>query len=276
MSPWVWFLIAGLSAAAGSVLLALDHGWRSAHRRERRRWAGLRGWRFVPADPELPGRWRHGAIADGGAGLARNVVIGSLFTPLGRRAVQIFDHEQDGQVFDVLVAVQRRAHAGQLVIELWWHDQPLPEDPGLVMLCNVGDRVAMTNEPNRARPLVTPEFVFATDALGGDISLAWLEQDWVLAAAPSMVTPGRLERLLRALDEFAELLDASELDSAGYDAGFVEPRFDHEGFDQARFDQAQGEQDGFDQTRFGCAAEDSEFADLSVGPITSSVPNGNA
>lgn len=248
MTAWVWFLIAGLSAAAGSVLLALDHGRRSAHRRERRRWAGLRGWRFVPADPELADRWRHGAIADGGAGMARNIVIGSLFTPLGRRAVQIFDHEQDGELSHVLVAVQRRAHAGQLVVELWLHDEPLPRDPGLVMLCNVGDRVAMTNEPNRARPLVTPEFVLATDAVGGDIPLAWLEQDWVLAAAPSGVTPGRLERLLRALDEFAELLDASELDAAGYDAGFEEPDF---------------EQTRFDQTQFGDAAEDPEFADLS-------------
>lgn len=207
VSQWVWFVIAGLAAVAGLVLLVIDHRRRTAHQRERRRWAALRGWRFVVSDPVLADRWRHGVIARGGAGMARELVIGSLFTPLGRRWVRVFDHEQGGQVSSVVVAVLRRVHASDLVAELWLPDQPLPQDPGLVMLGPAGDRVAFVTDPVRARPLITPELVFASNAVGGDIPVVWLEQDWVLAAAPVTATPARLERLLRALDEIAELLD---------------------------------------------------------------------
>ncbi|MGH3887951.1 MAG: hypothetical protein ACRDSZ_15550, partial [Pseudonocardiaceae bacterium] len=81
MLLWVWFVIAGLAAVAGTALLAIDHRHRTAHQRERRRWAALRGWRFVLSDPVLADRWRHGVIAAGGAGMARDLVFGSLFTP---------------------------------------------------------------------------------------------------------------------------------------------------------------------------------------------------
>ncbi len=213
VSQWVWFLIAGLAAVAGLVLLATDQRRRTAHQRERRRWAALRGWRFVLSDPVLTDRWRHGVIALGGAGMARDLVIGSLFTTLGRRWVRVFDHEQGGQVTSVVVAVLRRVHAGDLVVELWLPDQPLPRDPDLVTLGPVGDRVAFATDPGRARPLITPELVFASNAVGGDIPVVWLEQDWLLAAAPVTATPARLERLLRALDEIADLLDAANPDN---------------------------------------------------------------
>jgi hypothetical protein len=223
----VWFVIAGLAAAAGSVLLALDRGQHSAHRRERRRWAALRGWRFVLSDPVLAGRWRHGVLAGGGTGLAKDIVIGSLFTPLGRRVAHVFDHEQGGQVSGVVVAVQRQAHAADLhaadlVAELWLPDLPLPQDPELAMLGPVGDRVARVSDPDRADPLVSPEFVFAAGALGGDIPVAWVEQGWVLAAAPCTATPARLERLLRALDEIAGLLDVTDLNKTNQPADFVD------------------------------------------------------
>lgn len=223
VSEWVWFVIAGLAAAGGGALLAVDGGRHSAHQRERRRWAALRGWRFVLSDPVLADRWRHGVIARGGAGLAKDLVIGSLFTPLGRRAVQIFDHEQGGQVSSVVVAVQRRVHSADLVAELWMPDQPLPQDPGLSMLGPVGDRVALVNEQDRIGPLTSPEFVRAANALGNDIPVAWLEQDWVLAAAPCSATPTRLERLLRVLDEIADLLDAADLDRTPEPAEFFRP-----------------------------------------------------
>jgi hypothetical protein len=219
----VWFVIAGLAAAGGGALLAVDGGRHSAHQRERRRWAALRGWRFVLSDPVLADRWRHGVIARGGAGLAKDLVIGSLFTPLGRRAVQIFDHEQGGQVSSVVVAVQRRVHTADLVAELWMPDQPLLQDPGLSMLGPVGDRVALVNEQDRIGPLTSPEFVRAANALGNDIPVAWLEQDWVLAAAPCSATPTRLERLLRVLDEIADLLDAADLDRTPEPAEFFRP-----------------------------------------------------
>ncbi|HET9256908.1 MAG TPA: hypothetical protein VFO16_17170 [Pseudonocardiaceae bacterium] len=212
MTPWLWFLIAALAAAAGSALLLADRGRQSSHQRERRQWAALRGWRFVPSDPALTEHWRYGVIA--GAGLARDAVTGSLFTPLGRRLVRVFDHDRGGQVTHAVVAVQRRAQDTSLVMELWLPGQPLPEDPSLITLSRVGDRIALTSDPDQARPLVTPEFAFAANALGQDIPVAWLEQGWVLAAAPRTATPTRLERLLRALDEIADLLDIASAEDA--------------------------------------------------------------
>ena len=213
MTPWVWFLIAGLAAAAGSALLAADREVHSAHQQERRRWEALSGWRFVVTDSVLTERWRHGVIA--GTGLARNLVTGSLFTPLGRRLVQIFDHEQGGQVSHVVVAVQRRIREADLVVELCLPEGLLTPRPGLTTLGRVGDRIALVSDPDHARALVSPEFVFASNALGEDISIAWLEQDWVLAAAPGAATPTRLERLLRALDEIADLLDVASAEDTG-------------------------------------------------------------
>ncbi|MGH3770968.1 MAG: hypothetical protein ACRDRW_06175 [Pseudonocardiaceae bacterium] len=222
VSPWAWFVIAGLAAAAGSALLALDRGHHSAHQRERRRWAALRGWRFVLSDPMLADRWRHGVLAPGSVGLAKDIVVGTLFTPLGRRVAQVFDHEQGGQVSSVVVAVQRRGHGADLVAELWLPDRPLPRDTELSMLGPVGDRVALVSDPDRAGPLVSPEFVFAAGALGSDVPVAWVERDWVLAAAPGTATPARLERLLRALDEIADLLDVADLDVADEPVDYID------------------------------------------------------
>jgi hypothetical protein len=207
--PWVWFLISGLAAAAGAALLAADRGQQSAHQRERRQWAALRGWRFMLTDPQLTERWSHGVIARDGTGVARDLVIGSLFTRLGRRVVHIFDHEPVGHASSVVVAVQRRVGDADLVVELWLPDQPLPQDAQLASMGTVGDRIVLAAEPPKARALLTPDFVFAANSLGADIPVAWLEQDWVLAAAPCGVTPARLERLLRALDEIADLLDTA-------------------------------------------------------------------
>jgi hypothetical protein len=218
----VWFVIAGLAAAAGSALLAVDRGHRGAQQRERRRWAALRGWRFVLSDPVLVDRWHHGVFARGGPGPARNLVVGRLFTPLGRRLVQVFDLEQGGQVSSVVVAVQR-THAAGLVVEMWLPDRPLPQDADLARLGPVGDRVAVVSDPAQAVPLVTPEFVFAANALGRDIPVAWLEQDWVLATAPCTATPARLERLLRSLDEIADLLDTANLGKPNEFADFFRP-----------------------------------------------------
>jgi hypothetical protein len=208
----VWFLIAGLAAAAGSALLAADRGQQNAYQRERRRWAALRGWRFVPAGPTLSETWRYGVIA--GAGQAKDLVTGSMFTPLGRRLVQVFDHEQGGQITHVVVALQRRTRDTDLVIELRLPDQPHTPNHDLIALGRVGDRIAVTSDPDQARALVTPEFAFAANALGTDIPVAWLEQEWVLAAAPRTATPTRLERLLRALDEIADLLDIASAEEA--------------------------------------------------------------
>lgn len=216
----MWFLIAGLAAAAGSALLAADRGQQSVHHRERRRWAALRGWQFVPSDPALTERWRHGVIA--GTGLARDLVTGNLFTPLGRRLVQIFDHERAGHVAHVVVAAQRRVRDADLVVELWLPERPLPPDSRLHRLGLAGDRIALATDLGQARALVSPEFVFAANSLGGDVPVAWLEQDWVLAAAPCGATPTRLERLLRALDEIADLLDIAAVEATTEAADLAE------------------------------------------------------
>ncbi|MGH3937212.1 MAG: hypothetical protein ACRDTG_01040 [Pseudonocardiaceae bacterium] len=207
VSPWIWFVIAGLAAVAGVVLLAADYGHRTAHQRARRRWAVLRGWRFVGSDPVLVDRWRHGLIARGGAGVARNLVLGSLFTPQGRRPVHIFDHEQSGKISGVLVAVRRRVHANDLVVELWTLTRQRSHDPGLEPLGNVGDRTVYTTDPDRTRPLLTQELADVCADVGQDVRVLWLEQDWVLAAAPPTATPARLELLLRALNALADQLD---------------------------------------------------------------------
>jgi hypothetical protein len=39
------------------------------------------------------------------------------------------------------------------------------------------------------------------------VTVLWLEEDWVLAAAPPHSSPARLERLLRDLGELADVVD---------------------------------------------------------------------
>jgi hypothetical protein len=214
--PWMWFLIAGLAAVAGTALLLTDRGAHGAHQRERRRWAALRGWRFEASDSALTQHWRHGVMAT--AGLARDLVTGSLFTPMGRRQVHVFDHVRGAQVSYAVVAVRRRARGTDLVIELWLREGSSTPDSCLTTLGRVGDRTALVSDAQQARTLVSAEFVFAVDALGTDVSLAWLERDWVLATVPWTASPARLERLLRALNEIANLLDTAAAENTAEEA----------------------------------------------------------
>ncbi len=209
MPSWVWFAIAGVAALVGALLLVADYGRRTAHTRERRRWASLRGWRFVESDPVLPDRWHHGVISQGGAGEARDLVSGRLFTAECRRPVHVFDHVQGGRVTTVIVAVQRHEAPSGAVVEVWLSSVSFPSDAGLELLGPVGDRNAFVTDLAVSRPMMTPEVVGALDEIGPDIPVAWLEGDWVLAAAPTNATPARLERVLRALGDVADRLDGS-------------------------------------------------------------------
>lgn len=237
VAPSVWFTIAGLAALAGCALLVSDHGRRTAYGRERRRWAALRGWRFEDADPVLPDRWRHGAIArSGGGGQGRHLVSGRLFTAAGRRQVHVFDHIQGGAVDAVVVAAQRRAAPAGIVVELWLPSVPFSDDAGLELLGPVGVRYAFADDVAAVRPMLTAELVRACDDLGADVPVAWLEQDWVLAAAPAGSTPARLERLLRALGEVADQLEASGSDgSSAGPTGPPPPREDTDSPDHSSF-----------------------------------------
>lgn len=202
---WMWFLIAAVAAVAGGALLFVDHNRRTAHNRERRRWAALRGWQFAATDPVLPDRWRHGALARGN-GTARNVVTGSLFTAAGRRLIHVFDLEQAGRVQSMLVAVHRRMPQ-QVVLELWLPTVQFPTDAGLDLLGPVGDRYAFTSDAVRARPFITPELVALADDVGADVPVMWIEDAWVAATVSVGASPPRVEQLLRLLGELADLVD---------------------------------------------------------------------
>jgi len=203
---WVWFTVAILAAALGLMLLAADRAQRTARNRERRRWAALRGWQYSENDEVLLSRWQHGLAAVHGRGNARDVVTGTMFTSTGRRLVHVLDVEQNGKVVAVLAGVHRR-HPTASVVELWLPSVPVPREGELDLLGPVGDRYAFVSDLAQARPLITPDLVDAADEIGDDVTVVWLEESWVLAAAPPNATPARLERLLRNLGELADIID---------------------------------------------------------------------
>jgi hypothetical protein len=217
VGAWVWFVISAVTAVAGVTLLLMDRGQRTAQSRERRRWAALRGWQFAGEDPVLPDRWRHGVLARGGTGVARHLVSGSLFTAAGRRMVHVFDYEQGGRVEAVVATVHRRVPQ-DVVLELWLPTVEFPTDAGLDLLGPVGERYAFTSDLAKARPLITPELVALADDAGDDVTVMWIEDAWVAAAAAPGTLPSRLERLLRLLGDLADLVDGvheSTVDSPG-------------------------------------------------------------
>ena len=208
---WVWFAIAVVAIVVGSALLITDRAGRSASNRERRRWAALRGWQFAEVDQVLPTRWERGALAEHGSATAKDVVAGSTFTADGRRQVYVLDLEVSGRTTSVLIGVRCRRPV-PATVELWLPDVPVPQDSELDLLGPVGSRYAFVSDVATARPLVTPELVEATEDMGGDVTVVWMENDWVLAAVDSDPDPARLERLLRDLGEVADLVDPFEVD----------------------------------------------------------------
>jgi hypothetical protein len=221
ISAWVWFAIAAVALVAGFALLGRDRATRTARNRERRRWAALRGWQFAETDTVLLTRWHGGAIAYYGGGIARDVVAGSTFTADGRRQVYVADYENAGKVNSVLVGVRCRQPIGVL-IELWLPSVPFQRDQMPDLLGPIGPRYAFVSDLAGARALITPDLVDAAEEVGGDVTVLWLEGDWVLAAAPATASPARLERLLRDLGELADVVDPLDLD--GRESG--QPKLD--------------------------------------------------
>jgi hypothetical protein len=177
------------------------------------RWADLRGWQFVEEDERLAKQWSGGALGYFGAEAAVNVVAGSTFTSDGRRPVFVFDIEADGQIPAVVVAVRcNRVHPA--LIELWLASVPFQRADMPELLGPVGQRYAFADEPEIARRVITQELVDAADALGGDVGVAWLESEWVLASAAPQAGPSRLERLLRDLGEIADIVDPFDDEAA--------------------------------------------------------------
>jgi len=215
ISAWVWFVVAAVALVAGLGLLAADRAREGSRNRERMRWANLRGWQFVEEDDRLPRQWAGGALGYFGAETASNVVAGSTFTSDGRRPVFIFDIEVNGQIPAVVVAVRcNRVHA--VLLEMWLASVPFQRDGMPELLGPIGQRYAFADDVAGARALITQDLVDAADSLGGDVGVAWLENEWVLASVVPNAGPSRLERLLRDLGEIADIVDPfDEETSAG-------------------------------------------------------------
>lgn len=209
---WIWFVVAVVAIALGIALLIADRSQRSANNKERRRWAALRGWQFAETDRVLPTRWERGALAQHSSVEATDVVAGSTFTADGRRQVYVLDLQVGGRTADVLVAVRCRRPVA-VTAELWLPEVPVPQESGLDLLGPVGSRYAFVGDVAASRRLVTSPVAEAADALGSDVTVVWLEGDWVLAALdPAQAEPSRVERLLRDLGELADLVDPFEKD----------------------------------------------------------------
>jgi hypothetical protein len=209
---WVWFVVAVVAIGSGVALLIADRSQRTSSNRERRRWAALRGWQFAEVDQVLPTRWQRGILAQHTGGTAVDVVAGSTFTADGRRQVYALDLDVGGKTVAVVVGVRCRRSVA-VTIELWLPDVPVPRDSGLDLLGPVGSRYAFVADVASARPLVTPDMVEATEELGSDVTVVWLEDDWVLAALePGDAEPARLERLLRGLGDLADMVDPFDTD----------------------------------------------------------------
>ena len=209
---WVWFVVAVVAIGLGIALLIADRAQRSSNNKERRRWAALRGWQFAESDRVLPTRWHRGALAQHNGGTATDVVAGSTFTADGRRQVYVLDLDVNGKTEAVVVGVRCR-RTTPVTVELWLPDVPVPQDSGLDLLGPVGSRYAFVVDVAAARRLVTPGMAETADAVGGDVTVVWLEEDWVLASLdPGVADPSRLEQLLRALGDIADLIDPFEKD----------------------------------------------------------------
>ncbi|MDQ2708772.1 MAG: hypothetical protein M3Z25_14535 [Actinomycetota bacterium] len=214
MSTAGWFTISVVALVLGLAALRLNTqaaesgagGSGRGQSRDRRRWAATMEWEYLDSDPVLPSRWRYGTIHQGGPGVARNLVTGSLLTDEGRRLVYVFDHEQAGRVTTTVAAVQRRGSLGG-ALELRMPSAPLPDDAGLDLLEPVGDRYAFGSDLNLIRPMITPRLVRAADAIGEEIELLWAEDAWVLCTTPLSTPPEQLPDLLDQLVEVAAALD---------------------------------------------------------------------
>ncbi|PPK67941.1 hypothetical protein V5P93_007286 [Actinokineospora auranticolor] len=208
---WFWFVVAVVAGVGGGLFLLRDRARLTSRNRERRRWAALRGWQFTEADPALPKQWTGGAVAYYGDGVAKDVVTGSTFTADGRRKVFVFDLEAGGRINVVVAAVQcKRVHP--VVLELWVPSTPFQREHMPELLGPVGQRYAFVSDIAAARALITPDLVDATEEIGQDIAVAWIERGWVLAAAAPGSSPSRLERLLRGIGEIADVVDPFDTD----------------------------------------------------------------
>ena len=80
----------------------------------------------------------------------------------------------------MLVGVQLPPHHA-VVVELWLPSVPFQREHMPDLLGPVGQRYAFVSDLAAARALITPDLVDAAEEIGGDVTVVWLEDDWVLA-----------------------------------------------------------------------------------------------
>jgi hypothetical protein len=97
-------------------------------------------------------------------------------------------------------------------VEMWLSSVPFQRENMPEMLGPIGQRYAFADDAEGARQVITQELVDAADQLGGDVGVAWLENEWVLASVTPNAGPSRLERLLRDLGEIADIVDPFDED----------------------------------------------------------------
>ena len=205
-------MIAGVALIAGLALLAVDRARETTRNQERVRWAELRGWQYEEQDPTLPQQWSAGAIGYYGADRAVNIVAGSTFTADGRRPVFVFDIESNGSVPAVIAGVRcRRVHP--VLVECWLASVPFQRADMPELLGPLGQRYVFANDLTTARAMLTDELSDATDMLGGDVGVVWIENEWVMGSVSPTSGPSRLERLLRDLGEIADIVDPYDEDA---------------------------------------------------------------
>lgn len=207
-------MIALVALVAGLALLAVDRAREGSRNRERLRWASLRGWQFAEEDPRMVSHWTEGAMGYFGAQAAVNVVAGATFTSEGRRSVYVFDIEANRQIPAAVVAV-RCGKQFPVLLELWLASVPFQRADMPDLLGPAGQRYAFTDKVEEAQGVISQALVDAANEIGGDVSVVWMEQDWVLAAVAPNAGPSRLERLLRDVGEIADIIDPTEEDPEG-------------------------------------------------------------
>lgn len=207
---WIWFVVAVVAALAGVALLAIDRSREGSRHRERLRWAEGHGWQYAADDPRLVDHWTQGALAYFGADGATGVVSGTMTGTEGRRTVYVFDLVTGRQTPATIVAVRCGLPFGVL-LELWLDSVPFQRSEMPELLGLAGKRYAFTDDVESARDLLTTELVDAADELGGDVSVVWMERDWVLAAVSATnAGPSRLDRLVRGALAIADVVDPAD------------------------------------------------------------------
>lgn len=214
-------MIAAVAAIAGVAFLLRDRAVGAASDKERRRWAALRGWQFTEDDQQIVQTWQGGALGYYGGESAKDVVAGSTFTADGRRPVYVYDLVNDGEVDAVITAV--RCHrVTRSLVELWLPNVPFKREQMPELFGPVGHRYAFVSDMTSARLIITRDLVESVEEVGQDVTVLWLEQDWVLAAVAPGANPARLERLLRDIGEIADLVDPVDQQQQVQDTDFTD------------------------------------------------------